>query len=52
MKMSWWASLSLGMALATKVMVIVQKYSYMSQAQVIAKVTAKLNETLDEMVIE
>jgi hypothetical protein len=29
------------MALATKVMVVVEKYSHMSQAQVIAKVTAR-----------
>jgi hypothetical protein len=50
--MGYWASISLGMAMAAKIAMIVEKYKYLPKKQVIAKCVAKLNKTLDEMVIE
>lgn len=50
--MGYWQAISLGMMLATKITVIVNKYRHADKQWVIQKVIAKLNETLDEMVIE
>ncbi len=42
----------LGMALATKVAALVEAYSHYPKRVVIALVTDKLNETLEEMVLD
>ena len=50
--MGYWQAITLGMTLATKITLLVQKYKHMPKKRVIRIVIAKLNETLEEMVIE
>jgi len=50
--MGYWQALSVGLALSGKIMMVVAKYRHMPKKRTIKKIMAKLNETLDEMVIE
>lgn len=50
--MSYWQSISIGLSLAAQIGMVVAKYQHVPKKQVIKQILAKLQETLNEMIIE